>query len=78
METDMTKAQIRNLDRIMTDLAEKGYAYYVVPDGPVEDVWIDKEYIRAAAKDEGVQVRFGFRDRDGAFKVSLRKVGRGH
>ena len=74
----MTKAQNRNLDRIMTDLAEKGYAYYAVPDEPLDDCWVDMADIRAAAKDEGVQVRFGFRDCDGAFKVTLRKVGRGH
>jgi len=73
----MTEDQIRALDRIMTDLAEKGHAFYAVPYSFAGD-WVDAADIRAAAKDEGVQVRFSIRDSDGAFKVSLRKVGRGH
>ena len=80
METDtMTKAQSRNLDRIMTDLAEFGISHYMQADSdPRTDVWVEMDMVRAAAKEEGVQVRFGIRDSDGAYRVSLRKVGRGH
>ena len=72
----MTEAEIDHLDRIMTDLAEKGHAFYAVPYSFAGD-WVAEADIRSAAKDEGVQVRFSIRS-DGAYKVSLRKVGRGH
>ena len=72
----MTEAEIDHLDRIMTDLAEKGHAFYAVPYSYAGD-WVDAADIRAAAKDEGVQVRFSIRS-DGAYKVSLRKIGRRH
>jgi hypothetical protein len=75
-EMTMTEDEIRALDRIMTDLAVKGHAFYAVPYSFAGD-WVAEADIRSAAKDEGVQVRFSIRS-DGAYKVSLRKVGRGH
>lgn len=71
----------QTLDHVMTSLAETGRAVYGDPsaewDHPSSG-WIDMESIREACKDEGVKVRFRFRDGDGAWVVTLRKVGKGH
>ena len=69
------------LDYVMTSLAETGRAVYGDPSVDYDHPacgWIDMESVREACKAEGVSVRFRFRDGDGAFVVTLRKVGRGH
>ena len=69
----MTDDQIldRIFDRIMTELGETGKSFVFKMD-------LERDRIRAAAKDEGVQVRFDACANPLLSKVSLRKVGRGH
>jgi hypothetical protein len=67
-KTDMTVAGKAELNRVMANLAELGFSEVLLPIG---------DGIRAAAREEGAEVRFRH-NKNGSWVVWLRKVGLGH
>lgn len=61
-----------HIDEIMLELAETGMVVF----HPLEDIPVSE--LQAAAKEDGVRIRWRDRLTDGAVVLTLRKVGLGH